>query len=171
MKLSSASISCYFNSLFFFLMIRRPPRSTLFPYTTLFRSVERTIHNLVFWQPYLRARRSLHGDNALAIIGLVARKPEDLFGIENLVLRRNNIGIGNDIVVVRRRHRTGKAKPIDRDWRRTAREHLSPRVSRVTIQVDQNIDAVRNNLCCRLIVIEAINIAPMIDAIEDSLLD
>src|SRR5438874_7229157 len=29
----------YFISfLFFFLMIRRPPRSTLFPYTTLFRS-------------------------------------------------------------------------------------------------------------------------------------
>src|SRR3712207_9240504 len=29
----------YINtSLFFFLMIRRPPRSTLFPYTTLFRS-------------------------------------------------------------------------------------------------------------------------------------
>src|SRR3989454_742095 len=28
---------CFF---FFFLMIRRPPRSTLFPYTTLFRSVE-----------------------------------------------------------------------------------------------------------------------------------
>src|SRR2546421_12040130 len=25
--------------LFFFLMIRRPPRSTLFPYTTLFRSL------------------------------------------------------------------------------------------------------------------------------------
>src|SRR2546427_2462493 len=25
---------------FFFLMIRRPPRSTLFPYTTLFRSTE-----------------------------------------------------------------------------------------------------------------------------------
>src|SRR5215204_6917063 len=26
------------HCLFFFLMIRRPPRSTLFPYTTLFRS-------------------------------------------------------------------------------------------------------------------------------------
>src|SRR3712207_9047710 len=26
---------------FFFLMIRRPPRSTLFPYTTLFRSTTR----------------------------------------------------------------------------------------------------------------------------------
>src|SRR5258707_14182299 len=31
--------SFLFDSLFFFLMIRRPPRSTLFPYTTLFRSV------------------------------------------------------------------------------------------------------------------------------------
>src|SRR2546429_9616043 len=28
-------------SFFFFLMIRRPPRSTLFPYTTLFRSLYR----------------------------------------------------------------------------------------------------------------------------------
>src|SRR2546429_3301679 len=27
------------SMIFFFLMIRRPPRSTLFPYTTLFRSV------------------------------------------------------------------------------------------------------------------------------------
>src|SRR2546429_8943737 len=30
-------LSCR-NLIFFFLMIRRPPRSTLFPYTTLFRS-------------------------------------------------------------------------------------------------------------------------------------
>src|SRR5215208_5393306 len=29
------------TSFFFFLMIRRPPRSTLFPYTTLFRSYGR----------------------------------------------------------------------------------------------------------------------------------
>src|SRR3712207_8560556 len=29
--------------LFFFLMIRRPPRSTLFPYTTLFRSKRRLV--------------------------------------------------------------------------------------------------------------------------------
>src|SRR5436309_6974986 len=28
----------YFHYNFYFLMIRRPPRSTLFPYTTLFRS-------------------------------------------------------------------------------------------------------------------------------------
>src|SRR3712207_8947543 len=36
--------------MFFFLMIRRPPRSTLFPYTTLFRSDGATVfsrHRLV----------------------------------------------------------------------------------------------------------------------------
>src|SRR6202521_3895917 len=38
---------------FFFLMIRRPPRSTLFPYTTLFRSgrvaVDRAVVFLGWW--------------------------------------------------------------------------------------------------------------------------
>src|SRR3712207_9201126 len=33
-----------FVTIFFFLMIRRPPRSTLFPYTTLFRSLRRTLN-------------------------------------------------------------------------------------------------------------------------------
>src|SRR5256885_17083700 len=40
------------RSFFFFLMIRRPPRSTLFPYTTLFRSLHigcgQAAHGLVF---------------------------------------------------------------------------------------------------------------------------
>src|SRR5436305_10714118 len=33
---------------FFFLMIRRPPRSTLFPYTTLFRSTSHSDFRIVF---------------------------------------------------------------------------------------------------------------------------
>src|SRR2546430_390964 len=33
-----------FSIVFFFLMIRRPPRSTLFPYTTLFRSIYANAH-------------------------------------------------------------------------------------------------------------------------------
>src|SRR5690554_7139330 len=44
--LSFIFISTYAVSLFsffFFLMIRRPPRSTLFPYTTLFRSPNPTV--------------------------------------------------------------------------------------------------------------------------------
>src|SRR5438477_3445377 len=41
---------------FFFLMIRRPPRSTLFPYTTLFRSNQR------------RSRRSEQGSVVLRVV-------------------------------------------------------------------------------------------------------
>src|SRR5438874_4209322 len=41
---------------FFFLMIRRPPRSTLFPYTTLFRSrdagIRRPLHILSATAPF-----------------------------------------------------------------------------------------------------------------------
>src|SRR5215813_11485597 len=36
--LKSSKRLCAFDANVFFLMIRRPPRSTLFPYTTLFRS-------------------------------------------------------------------------------------------------------------------------------------
>src|SRR5204862_8324713 len=43
--------SFFLLSCFFFLMIRRPPRSTLFPYTTLFRSDARV--------PSLRTVRSI----------------------------------------------------------------------------------------------------------------
>src|SRR2546427_6964746 len=38
---------------FFFLMIRRPPRSTLFPYTTLFRSGLGLGVGMAFFQEYL----------------------------------------------------------------------------------------------------------------------
>src|SRR5688572_33470513 len=43
-----SSTSCFFT--FFFLMIRRPPRSTLFPYTTLFRSLLLDAINYYYWQ-------------------------------------------------------------------------------------------------------------------------
>src|SRR2546428_6562862 len=51
---------CYF---FFFLMIRRPPRSTLFPYTTLFRSyatfskTDRCGKSAYCWKTVLTCRR------------------------------------------------------------------------------------------------------------------
>src|SRR5256885_13520705 len=42
------------NFFFFFLMIRRPPRSTLFPYTTLFRSVEACVYGTLDFVGYPR---------------------------------------------------------------------------------------------------------------------
>src|SRR3712207_7479308 len=52
----SLAILLYLD-LFFFLMIRRPPRSTLFPYTTLFRSAADPAPAAV-----QRARRRAGGD-------------------------------------------------------------------------------------------------------------
>src|SRR5439155_27294944 len=56
---------CSFTSLghlryfcFFFLMIRRPPRSTLFPYTTLFRSSTRSAGLPTHARPTRRRSRS-----------------------------------------------------------------------------------------------------------------
>src|SRR5438034_8755254 len=49
---------------FFFLMIRPPPRSTLFPYTTLFRSraAQQAIDALVVGDDALADRVRLHAD-------------------------------------------------------------------------------------------------------------
>src|SRR3712207_7467479 len=53
---------------FFFLMIRRPPRSTLFPYTTLFRSAE---------EPGERAQLIVRGAaGEEAVVLLAAERPE-----------------------------------------------------------------------------------------------
>src|SRR5438552_14432398 len=55
---SHLSTVCWF--VFFFLMLRRPPRSTLFPYTTLFRS--RCQHPPHLAQHRLGVLRHLQGD-------------------------------------------------------------------------------------------------------------
>src|SRR3712207_7300198 len=47
---------------FFFLMIRRPPRSTLFPYTTLFRSGQRHAQPRTGLHAHRRPQRRLRGD-------------------------------------------------------------------------------------------------------------
>src|SRR5437762_8022644 len=46
-------LNIYVFFIFFFLMLRRPPRSTLFPYTTLFRSIERFSLREINTQPRL----------------------------------------------------------------------------------------------------------------------
>src|SRR2546427_5920449 len=57
---------------FFFLMIRRPPRSTLFPYTTLFRSqrglarARAAHHGHELARAYLQVDAVQHGDGGLA---------------------------------------------------------------------------------------------------------
>src|SRR5207247_9626000 len=63
---------------FFFLMIRRPPRSTLFPYTTLFRSllITPTEFDRIFFKiarPNLDARSEEHTSELQSRVDLVCR--------------------------------------------------------------------------------------------------
>src|SRR5438094_10268961 len=59
-----------FHSSFFFLMLRRPPRSTLFPYTTLFRSSYFSLMNL----PVVLGRTFLLGEENAVIVSESDRK-------------------------------------------------------------------------------------------------
>src|SRR5260370_21290905 len=64
-------------------MIRRPPRSTLFPYTTLFRSIETSLqrnclgqansHNLILSRFALDARSEEHTSELQSHLNLVCR--------------------------------------------------------------------------------------------------
>src|SRR2546422_5521037 len=59
-------------------MIRRPPRSTLFPYTTLFRSdLEGAVEVIVFPETYSRHKSLLEDDAALMVNGNVEIAEED----------------------------------------------------------------------------------------------
>src|SRR3712207_9368430 len=63
--------------IFFFLMIRRPPRSTLFPYTTLFRSlldIYRGEDDFLFTDEQLVQAAGFESDSSLRSI--ISRNPE-----------------------------------------------------------------------------------------------
>src|SRR5260221_9577341 len=64
--------------LFFFLMIRRPPRSTLFPYTTLFRSLfgHDHIRNLVV----VEDREQIVANPRFVVVHVAGRKYRDFSG-------------------------------------------------------------------------------------------
>src|SRR5574337_1842791 len=86
----------YFVSFFFFLMIRRPPRSTLFPYTTLFRSTPPlTPDNIgaTFGQLH-RQRSEEHTSELQSPLNLVCR----LLLEKKKKTNRNNILKSNNVV-------------------------------------------------------------------------
>src|SRR5690349_24402359 len=76
---------------FFFLMIRRPPRSTLFPYTTLFRSAcrigEITGHGKYLYERCRDHRRRAGGDVCRAVRGRSEEHTSELQSRRDLVCR------------------------------------------------------------------------------------
>src|SRR2546427_4173010 len=63
---------------FFFLMIRRPPRSTLFPYTTLFRSY---VENVASDPRY--ARQARPGRNKGSFLAVPLKSKGRILGVMN----------------------------------------------------------------------------------------
>src|SRR2546427_3747351 len=84
----------HFFVFFFFLMIRRPPRSTLFPYTTLFRSLNvfpihvpplrRRVEDIPLLVDHLLHSRKRISDNAIAKL-MGYSFPGNIRELENIV--------------------------------------------------------------------------------------
>src|SRR2546430_11063503 len=84
LHVSRYCISVNVHLFFFFLMIRRPPRSTLFPYTTLFRSIGAHADLVI----------AIGGDGTLLYAaGLVARHGVPLLGVN-----RGRLGFLTDVM-------------------------------------------------------------------------
>src|SRR2546428_161535 len=89
-------------------MIRRPPRSTLFPYTTLFRSIALVIDALAIVDLYRERRRCV-----AAIV-----QEADVVGVELCTGERRSVGPEDAVrrglrrAVADARERVGEARPI-----------------------------------------------------------
>src|SRR5260370_35161219 len=94
--------------LLFFLMIRRPPRSTLFPYTTLFRSLER----LQPWREAARAGREIGNLTMAHPCTRAFRDTGDPAGLEALTLEE----LEADVVEAERRLRAATPEPPERSF-------------------------------------------------------
>ena len=82
--------------MFFFLMIRRPPRSTLFPYTTLFRSKMSQI--AIAWQfakgvtsPVIGATKAAYFDDAAGALDIELTAADTAY-LEELYLPHKIVG-------------------------------------------------------------------------------
>src|SRR2546430_8296669 len=107
---------CHCLFVFFFLMIRRPPRSTLFPYTTLFRSLRRKQNRYGLLLPSRVSR------NAIIAIMRSEEHTSELQSQSNLVCRL--------LLEKKKTHHRGPgplASRTDRTVRRGRRALLLPR--------------------------------------------
>src|SRR5256885_16527695 len=98
--------------IFFFLMIRRPPRSTLFPYTTLFRSVARVVIGLRALDPLHHRAPDAHRRGAKLVLHAVGavvpraaldgvdtgarHEPHEIARLEPEVLRSEERRVGKE---------------------------------------------------------------------------
>src|SRR3712207_9036171 len=107
--------------IFFFLMIRRPPRSTLFPYTTLFRSIFPKCFSATFH--IANAAYSVNDGHVVAVAGAQVVEQFGVlraggFALEILFVTdaywRRRVIIGNTSVLYEYARRSGRASCRER---------------------------------------------------------
>src|SRR2546430_7160606 len=103
---------------FFFLMIRRPPRSTLFPYTTLFRS---SVTEMVFDCPdsgSILRNDSVAGSRTALVVVRSEEHTSELQSQSNLVCR---------LLLEKKKKNTHlrKSHPLTKTHSPTKRSHLT----------------------------------------------
>src|SRR5437868_8709598 len=89
-------------------MTRRPPRSTLFPYTTLFRSVALRAQLGEHRRPLLQARL-LHGGQP-ARRGDVARRVEELRDRKSTRLNSSHVSISYAVFCLKKKKQTRRTR-------------------------------------------------------------
>src|SRR2546430_13019940 len=112
-------------------MIRRPPRSTLFPYTTLFRSVKEEINktfnpeflnrldDVIVFHPATREHITL-------IVAILLREVQKRLGEEELTLRLTPAG--TDFLVDRGYDEHFGARPLKRAIQKYVEDPLSEKI-------------------------------------------
>src|SRR5438034_10358122 len=92
------SLLCSFTFLFFFLMIRRPPRSTLFPYTTLFRSKALPEEGLEWL--FVRSRSKMIKNGRLDIEVVILDQLGELVALGHQVADRKSTRLNSSHTVI-----------------------------------------------------------------------
>src|SRR5215472_4178105 len=81
------------------------------------------------------------GDVPLGIVDLIAiRQVNDLLRIKRLVVERRYDLVGDNVIDELGPHRTGEAEIARLDRRRTIRKNAWPRILRVSLQINRNVD-------------------------------
>ncbi len=134
----------------------------------LLGAVEAAEHHGVVGKARVAPGRPVVGDDALAVIGLVAGQPHHLLRIPGLVPGRDDAAIGDDVVVEGAAHGARIAQPVHLDRRRAAGEHAEPGVTGVAIDVHQDVDPVGGDPARGGLVIERPDVDPMLSRSLDA---